>query len=82
VAATRTPANVAEFCSDHDIRLGGASSIVLENPAIDGVVDAGPAQLHAEVATAVLEVGKHVMVIKPLALFCMDAEGLRRSAED
>ena len=80
VAATRTPAKVADFCSDHDIRLGGASSMVLEDLAIDGVVVAGPAQLHAEVATAVLESGKHVMVIKPLALFRMDVEGLRRSA--
>jgi len=81
-AATRTPAKVVDFCRDHDIRLAGDLSIVLEDPAIDGVVVAGPAQLHAEVALAALEAGKHVMVIKPLALFRMDAEGLHRAAAD
>jgi len=81
-AATRTPAKVVNFCRDHDIRLAGDLSIVLEDPAIDGVVVAGPAQLHAEVALAALEAGKHVMVIKPLALFRMDAEGLHRAAAD
>ena len=82
VAATRTPAKIADFCSDHDIRLSDDLSIVLEDPTVDGVVVAGPAQLHAEVAIAALEAGKHVMVIKPLALFLKDAEGLRRAAED
>ena len=81
VAATRTPAKIADFCSDHDIRLSDDLSIVLEDPTVDGVVVAGPAQLHAEVAIAALEAGKHVMVIKPLALFRKDAEGLRRAAE-
>jgi predicted dehydrogenase len=82
VAATRTPAKVADFCSEHDVRLADDLSMVLEDAAIDGVVVAGPAQLHAEVAKAALEAGKHVMVIKPLALFRKDAEGLRRTAED
>lgn len=81
-AATRTPAKVAEFCREQDLRLDDDLSIVLEDPAIDGVVVAGPAQLHAEVALAVLEAGKHAMVIKPLALFRKDAEGVRRAAED
>jgi len=81
-AATRTPAKVADFCRDRDIRVSDDLSTVLDDAAIDGVVVAGPAQLHAEVALAALEAGKHVMVIKPLALFRKDAENLRRAAED
>lgn len=81
-AATRTPAKVADFCREHDIRLSDDLSSVLGDPDIDAVVVAGPAQLHAEVAMAALEANKHVMVIKPLALFKKDAEALRRTAED
>jgi predicted dehydrogenase len=82
VAATRSPAKVADFCADHDVRLVDDLSGVLEDLAIDGVVVAGPAQLHAEVAKAALEAGKHVMVIKPLALFRKDAEMLRLAAAE
>lgn len=82
VAATRSPAKVTDFCRDHDVRLADDLSGVLEDPAIDGVVVAGPAQLHAEVARAALEAGKHVMVIKPLALFRKDAEELRLAAAE
>lgn len=81
-AATRTPAKVSDFCRDRDIRLSEDLSIVLDDPAIAGVVVAGAAQVHAEVAMAVLEAGKHVMVIKPLALFRKDAEALRRAAAE
>jgi predicted dehydrogenase len=81
-AATRTPSKVDDFCREHDIRLGDDLSLVLDDAAIDGVVVAGAAQLHAEVAMAVLEAGKHVMVIKPLALFRADAEELQRTAAD
>lgn len=81
-AVARTPAKVDDFCREQDIRLSHDLSVVLEDPAIRGVVVAGPAQLHAETAKAVLESGKHVMVVKPLALFRKDAEELRRLAED
>ena len=81
-AATRTPAKVADFCREQDVRLADDVSTLLNDTAVDGVVVAGPAQLHAEVALAVLEAGKHVMVIKPLALFKKDADQLRCAAED
>jgi predicted dehydrogenase len=82
IAATRTPAKASEFCREQDVRLVDDLSVVLEDPAIDGVVVAGPAQLHAEVAMAVLRAGKHVMVIKPLALFREDADALRLAADE
>lgn len=80
VAATRTPSKVDGFCEEHKLQLSKDLSLVLDDPVIDGVVVAGPAQLHAGVAMSALKAGKHVMVIKPLALFRKDAEELRRIA--
>ncbi len=80
-AATRTPSKVADLCQEKSIRLSDDLSFVLDDPEINAVVVAGPAQLHAEVAMAVIEAGKHVMVIKPLALFKKDAEALRQAAQ-
>ncbi|HUK60485.1 MAG TPA: Gfo/Idh/MocA family oxidoreductase [Stellaceae bacterium] len=49
---------------------------VLRSPDIAGVAIAAPASLHAELARAALEAGKHVFVEKPLALDIGEAEGL------
>jgi len=46
---------------------------VLDDPAITSVAVAAPAALHAELASAALEAGKHVFVEKPLALRVADA---------
>ena len=81
-AATRTPSKVSDICQDKNIRLSDDLSSILDDPDINAVVVAGPAQLHAEVAMAALEANKHVMVIKPLALFKKDAEALRQAAAE
>ncbi len=81
-AANRTPAKVADFCQEKNIRLSDDVSLILGDADINAVVVAGPSQLHAEVAMAALEASKHVMVIKPLALFKKDAEALRKKAEE
>ncbi len=47
---------------------------VLSDEKIDAVVVATPAPMHAEMAIAGLEAGKHVFVEKPLALTVEDAE--------
>ena len=47
---------------------------MLENPEIDAVSVAVPNHLHAEVAIAALEAGKHVLVEKPLARTIEEAE--------
>jgi UDP-2-acetamido-3-amino-2,3-dideoxy-glucuronate N-acetyltransferase len=48
---------------------------------VDGVVIATPAELHAELALAALEAGKHVFVEKPLALSVSDGLAIARRAE-
>lgn len=53
----------------------------LDDPSVDGVVVAVPAVDHVEVARKVLDVGKHALVEKPLALHAGEAEALCVAAE-
>ncbi|MBE9547443.1 MAG: Gfo/Idh/MocA family oxidoreductase [Proteobacteria bacterium] len=55
---------------------------VLQNPAINAVALATPAETHFEMAKEVLLAGKHVLVEKPLALVVSEAEELHRLAID
>lgn len=54
---------------------------VLGDPSIAGVAIAAPAMLHAKLARAAIEAGKHVFVEKPLSLTVSEAEGLCEVAE-
>jgi predicted dehydrogenase len=47
---------------------------------VDGVAVCVPASLHADVAVAALEAGKHVLIEKPLALSVEDAERISEAA--
>ena len=67
-AVTRTPAKVEDFTRRHGIGLGSDYGAMLSDDAIDGVVICGPGDLHVEHAAAAIDAGKHVLVIKPLAL--------------
>jgi predicted dehydrogenase len=49
---------------------------LLGDPTLDAVVVATPVPSHAELATRVLEAGKHCFVEKPLALTAADAESV------
>lgn len=51
---------------------------LVEDPSIDIVAVCVPAQLHVQVATAVLDAGKHLFVEKPLALGLDEADRLIR----
>lgn len=52
---------------------------MLDNPDIDAVSIAVPNHLHAEVALAALQAGKHVLVEKPLARTIEEAEEIVRA---
>jgi predicted dehydrogenase len=54
---------------------------VLKDPDVAGVILATPASKHADMAQAVLDAGKHVMVEKPLAMSSQDALRLVEKAE-
>lgn len=64
-----------------DVPVTGSYDEVLANPDIDAVVLATPAPMHAEMAIAALERGKHVFVEKPLALNTDDARAMVEAAE-
>jgi predicted dehydrogenase len=53
---------------------------LLGNPLLDGIVVATPARSHYQIARAVLEAGKHVLVEKPLAMTSAEAEDLAACA--
>ena len=54
---------------------------LLNDPAIEGVVLAVPAPLHASMAVDVMNAGKHVYVEKPLAMNRIEAEAMIASAK-
>lgn len=54
---------------------------VLANPAVDAVVFATPAVMHAKQSLAALRAGKHVFVEKPMALRGSDAREVVEEAE-
>jgi predicted dehydrogenase len=81
-AVTRTPAKVDEFTAAHGVSLSDDFDSVLTDPAIGGVVVAGPAGLHADHGLQALRAGKPVLAIKPMALKAADAEAMRAAAEE
>jgi predicted dehydrogenase len=54
---------------------------LLEDDSVDAVVVATPVPTHAELATRVLEAGKHCFVEKPLARTEEEADGVIRAAQ-
>jgi len=54
--------------------------VVLQNPDIDAVVIATPAETHYELAKKAMLAGKHAFVEKPLALVVSEAEELQQLA--
>jgi UDP-2-acetamido-3-amino-2,3-dideoxy-glucuronate N-acetyltransferase len=63
------------------LALESSYEAILNNPGIDGVVIATPAETHYEIAKRALEAGKDVFVEKPLVLHCDDAERLSALAD-
>lgn len=55
---------------------------ILASPAIEAVVIAAPAAVHARLAHEAIEAGKHVYIEKPLALDVVEAEAIVRKAGD
>lgn len=55
---------------------------ILANPAIEGVVLAVPASLHASMAIEAMVAGKYVYVEKPLAMNSIEAETMIASAKE
>ncbi len=65
-----------------DKRFHTSYEAVLQNPAIDAVVIATPAETHFTLTKKALQADKHVFVEKPLALVVSEAEELHHIAMD
>ena len=63
------------------VRMESSYDAILEDPAIDAVVVATPAECHFTMARQALMAGKDVYVEKPLTLHCDEAEALTKLAE-
>jgi UDP-2-acetamido-3-amino-2,3-dideoxy-glucuronate N-acetyltransferase len=63
-----------------DIRLGNSIDEVVDDPSIDGIVIATPADTHYGIASKALLAGKDVFCEKPLTLHCGEAQELTELA--
>ena len=63
------------------VRVCAEAADVFADSAVDAVVIATPNALHAPLALAALQAGKHVMIDKPFALDALQAEALLSVAE-
>jgi UDP-2-acetamido-3-amino-2,3-dideoxy-glucuronate N-acetyltransferase len=59
-----------------EVRMDSSPEAVLDDPAVDGVVIATPAESHFDLARRALLAGKDVYVEKPITLHCEEAETL------
>jgi len=64
-----------------DVSVCAEPAQVFDDPAIDAVVIATPNDLHAPLALAALDAGKHVLVDKPFALDASEAQRILDAAE-
>jgi predicted dehydrogenase len=55
--------------------------VILNDPAVDAVVIASPAETHADLAVRFLEAGKHVFVEKPLATTLEDVDRIANASK-
>jgi predicted dehydrogenase len=79
-AVTGTPTKAEAFAGMHGFTVGADLAAMLADPAVEAVVSAGPAGLHAPHALAALKAGKPVLAVKPLAVTQADAEALTEAA--
>ena len=64
-----------------EIVTGKDRQAIIEDPAIDAIDICLPTSLHAPVAIAALQAGKHVLVEKPMALDVASSEAMIREAK-
>lgn len=80
-AASGTSGKAAPFCAEHGIKLYPDAAALLADPSISAVVCAGPGGLRATHCLQVLNAGKHVLAVKPMATKAADAHALAAAAK-
>ncbi len=72
-ALDRNPARASQFSAYHGVRKYQSLNEVLDDPAVDAVLNLTNPRSHFAVSKACLEAGKHVYSEKPLAMELQDA---------
>lgn len=81
--AEPSPPRREQFAQAHPVeRIYAAPEELLADPGVDLVVVAAPNALHAPLAAAALQAGKHALVEKPLALTLEETRSLQRLAQE
>jgi len=80
--ATRSPAQAADFCRQHGIRLVESYERLLGAQEVDAVVLATPHSQHCAQIVEAAHAGKHVFVEKPLGLDANEAQAAVRACAD
>jgi UDP-2-acetamido-3-amino-2,3-dideoxy-glucuronate N-acetyltransferase len=76
------PERLAQIAKQYpDVAMTQSYEAILNDPAVDAVVIATPAEMHFSMALGALIAGKDVYVEKPLTLRCEEAEELIATAE-
>lgn len=68
------------LAADFGFDVAPSLEAVLEDPAVDAVLIAGPNAVHADQAVAAIAAGKHVFCQKPIALTLADADRVLAAA--
>jgi UDP-2-acetamido-3-amino-2,3-dideoxy-glucuronate N-acetyltransferase len=77
-----SPARLEQLAEKYpDVLMDISYDAVIDDPAVDAVVIATPAETHYKLAQKALLAGKDVYVEKPLTLHCEEAERLTELAE-
>ena len=80
-ASASSPESTARFATTHGLHACADWRELLDDPAIDVILIATPHHLHAPMAIAAAQAGKHVLVEKPMAPSFDDCVAMARAAE-
>jgi UDP-N-acetyl-2-amino-2-deoxyglucuronate dehydrogenase len=74
--ADADPQAAAALAAEHGTEAAGSVAELLARPDVEAVVIAVPSGLHAEVAVAALDAGKHVLLEKPIEVTVAAADAI------
>ncbi len=79
--ADENPAAAQAVATEHGVDAAAGVAELIERPDIDAVVIAVPSGLHAPLAVAALDAGKHVLLEKPIEVTVATADEIRAAEQ-
>ena len=75
----RSASRMTEFSAFHNVQTYDSAEAVMDDPAVQIVVNLTTPESHFEISRMALEAGKHVYSEKPLAMNLQDADAAHRA---